>query len=63
MERVVEILREILEIPSPTGYTKEVLTHIEKRLNGAGIKTYYTNKGGADSCQPSGAGARDSGSC
>ena len=45
MEHVVEILREILEIPSPTGYTKEVLTQIEKRLNGAGIRTYYTNKG------------------
>jgi len=45
MERVVEILREILEIPSPTGYTKEVLAHIEKKLNEAGIKTRYTNKG------------------
>lgn len=45
MERVVEILREILEIPSPTGYTKEVLAHIEKKLNDAGIKAYYTNKG------------------
>ena len=45
MERVVEILREILEIPSPTGYTKEVLAHIEKKLDEAGIKTRYTNKG------------------
>ncbi|RLF82951.1 glucanase [Thermococci archaeon] len=45
MERVVEILREILEVPSPTGYTKDVLTHIERMLNEAGIKTYYTNKG------------------
>ncbi|GAB6135505.1 M42 family metallopeptidase [Thermococcus prieurii] len=45
MERVVEILREILEIPSPTGYTKEVLTHIERKLDEAGIKTRYTNKG------------------
>ena len=45
MERVVEILKEILEIPSPTGYTKEVLAHIEKKLNEAGIKTRYTNKG------------------
>ncbi|WP_297458063.1 M42 family metallopeptidase [Thermococcus sp.] len=45
MERIVEILREILEIPSPTGYTREVLAHIEKRLNEVGIKTYYTNKG------------------
>jgi len=45
MERVVEVLREILEIPSPTGYTKEVLAHIEKKLDDAGIKTRYTNKG------------------
>ena len=45
MERVVEILREVLEIPSPTGYTKEVLEHIQRMLNNAGIKTYYTNKG------------------
>jgi len=45
MERVVEILKGIFEIPSPTGYTKEVLSHIEKKLNGAGIKTRYTNKG------------------
>ncbi|MDV3103697.1 M42 family metallopeptidase [Thermococcus waiotapuensis] len=45
MERVVEILREILEVPSPTGYTKEVLAHIERRLSKVGIKTYYTNKG------------------
>jgi len=45
MERVVEILREILEIPSPTGYTKEVLAHIERKLDEAGIKTRYTNKG------------------
>ncbi len=45
MERVVEILKEILEIPSPTGYTGEVLAHIERKLNDAGIKTHYTNKG------------------
>ena len=45
MERVAKILREILDIPSPTGYTKEVMGHIEKRLKEAGIKTYYTNKG------------------
>jgi len=45
MERMIEILREILEIPSPTGYTKEVLAHIERKLNEAGIRTYYTNKG------------------
>ncbi|ASI98830.1 M42 family metallopeptidase [Thermococcus celer] len=45
MERVIEILREILEIPSPTGYTREVMEHIEGKLNEAGIKTRYTNKG------------------
>ncbi|NJE10247.1 M42 family metallopeptidase [Thermococcus sp. MAR1] len=45
MERVVEILKEILEIPSPTGYTKEVTAHIAQLLNESGIKTFYTNKG------------------
>jgi len=45
MERVVEILREVLEMPSPTGYTREALAHIEGKLREAGIKAYYTNKG------------------
>ncbi|WP_456421697.1 M42 family metallopeptidase [Thermococcus sp.] len=45
MERIVEILREILEIPSPTGYTREVLAYIQEKLGKAGIKTRYTNKG------------------
>ncbi|NJE06087.1 M42 family peptidase [Thermococcus sp. M36] len=45
MERIVEILRKILEIPSPTGYTKEVTAYIAQLLNENGIKTYYTNKG------------------
>ncbi|ASJ12417.1 M42 family metallopeptidase [Thermococcus thioreducens] len=45
MERVVEILKEILEIPSPTGYTREVMAYISQLLNESGIKTFYTNKG------------------
>ncbi|ASJ10730.1 glucanase [Thermococcus sp. P6] len=45
MERVVNLLREILEIPSPTGYTGEVMEQISSLLNGKGIGTYYTNKG------------------
>ncbi|WP_148882167.1 M42 family metallopeptidase [Thermococcus aciditolerans] len=45
MERMIEILREILEIPSPTGYTKEVMAYIAGLLNENGVKTYFTNKG------------------
>lgn len=45
VERVVEILHEAPGIPSPTGYTRGVLTHIGKKLNDAGIKTRYIKKG------------------
>jgi len=45
MERVIEILRGILDIPSPTGYTGEVMNHIARMLDEEGIKSYYTNKG------------------
>lgn len=44
-ERIVDILEEISAIHSPTGFTHNVLTHIEKMLKKAGIKTRYTNKG------------------
>ncbi|BAA29828.1 M42 family metallopeptidase [Pyrococcus horikoshii] len=45
MERIVKILREILEIPSPTGYTKEVMSYLEKFLKENEVNFYYTNKG------------------
>ena len=45
MERVIKILKEILGIPSPTGYTKEVMAYIAGLLNENGVKTYFTNKG------------------
>ena len=44
-ERIVDILEEISTIHSPTGFTHNVLTHIEKMLKKAGITTRYTNKG------------------
>lgn len=40
---VLEILSEILEIPSPTGYTKEIMVHISQLLSESGIKRFYTN--------------------
>ncbi|MFA4718633.1 M42 family metallopeptidase [Pyrococcus kukulkanii] len=45
MERVVKILKEILEIPSPTGYMKEIMPYLEDYLEGLGVNTYYTKKG------------------
>jgi len=44
-ERIVDILEEISAIHSPTGFTCNVLAHIEKMLKKEGIKTRYTNKG------------------
>ncbi|CAB50220.1 M42 family metallopeptidase [Pyrococcus abyssi] len=45
MERVVKILKEILEIPSPTGYMKEIMPYLESFLKENNVKFYYTNKG------------------
>ncbi|AEC52293.1 hypothetical protein PNA2_1378 [Pyrococcus sp. NA2] len=45
MERIVKILKEILEIPSPTGYTKEIMAYLENFMKEHGVKFHYTNKG------------------
>ncbi len=44
-ERLFEILKDLLEIPSPTGYTKEVMRYIEELLSKNGITVRYTRKG------------------
>jgi putative aminopeptidase FrvX len=46
MERVVELLRDLEAIPSPSGYTEEVVAHLERLVAGAGIRSRRTNKGG-----------------
>lgn len=37
--------KEILETPSPTGFTKEVVSLLEKKITELGFSTYKTNKG------------------
>ena len=43
--RLVEILRDIEAIPSPSGFTQEVIAHIQKLAHKAGLKAEITNKG------------------
>ena len=42
---IVNFLKELLLIPSPTGDTKEAIDFVEKEFNSLNIKTYKTNKG------------------
>ncbi len=43
--RIIDILKELSDIHSPTGYTEKVLHHIRKMVEKAGLKTHYSNKG------------------
>ena len=45
MNNIVTTLKEILAINSPTGYTIEVISHLEKLFSGLNIKLTKTNKG------------------
>jgi putative aminopeptidase FrvX len=46
MAYVTTILEKIVNIPSPSGYTKEVLMAVEKEAAGFGYSTCYNKKGG-----------------
>jgi len=46
MERIVELLRDLEAIHSPSGFTNQVMGHIEVLAQAAGINTKRTNKGG-----------------
>ena len=41
----LKILEEILNIPSPTGYTKNILNYLKKVLNNMNIDYKISNKG------------------
>ena len=45
MKNIVPTLEKILSINSPTGYTIEVISHIEKLFEGTGLFITKTNKG------------------
>ncbi len=44
-EYMIKILKEIMAIDSPSGYTKNVIDYCEKEANALGFKTTKTNKG------------------
>ncbi|WP_313342362.1 M42 family metallopeptidase [Sedimentibacter sp.] len=44
-EFTLKLLKEIINIPSPTGYTKDVMFHIEKVVNEYGYKIASNKKG------------------
>ena len=48
--RIINILKDLLSIYSPTGYTQDVLKYIETLLKKNGIKCRYTNKGALIAC-------------
>lgn len=41
----VEFCKEILEIPSPAGYTELVMERVAKELDSLGVKYFYSKKG------------------
>ncbi|MBF0547546.1 MAG: M42 family metallopeptidase [Candidatus Riflebacteria bacterium] len=43
---IIEILEKLSEIASPSGFTKEIITHVQELLETNSIKTRLTNKGG-----------------
>lgn len=45
MDYTVELCKELLEIPSPAGYTDEVMARVEKELKEFGVEYNYTRKG------------------
>ncbi len=46
MERIIELLKGLSDIPSPSGCTGEVIEHVAGVCRKAGIGTKVTNKGG-----------------
>ena len=54
---IVDILEEIVNIPSPSGYTKQVMERIEKEVAGFGFSSAYNRKGGMLITGPNGDGA------
>ena len=46
MSYVISILEKIVNIPSPSGYTREVMKAIEEEASGFGFHSAYNRKGG-----------------
>ena len=46
MEYIITVLKTLVNIPSPSGYTKEVMEFVEKEAEEFGYRVQYNNRGG-----------------
>ncbi len=46
MEFIVNTIKELVNIPSPSGYTKEVMEYVRNKAEGFGYPCEYSKKGG-----------------
>lgn len=46
MEFIINTLQELVNIPSPSGYTKEIMEYVSKKAEGFGYAYEYSKKGG-----------------
>lgn len=46
ISETLQLLKELVTIPSPSGNTNEVITYVEKYLNELNVETYRNRKGG-----------------
>ena len=44
-KRIVELLKRLVETPSPSGYTEKVMELVTKEMDGIGVAHKKTNKG------------------
>ncbi|WP_033164363.1 M42 family metallopeptidase [Clostridium sp. KNHs205] len=46
MKYIIETINKLVNIPSPSGYTREVMEYVRKEAEGFGYSWEYSNKGG-----------------
>lgn len=46
MNKTVQYIEKLVNIPSPSGYTRQVMQFVKKELENFGYQPVYTNKGG-----------------
>lgn len=46
MEYIIRTIEKLVNIPSPSGFTKEVMSFVEKEAEGFGFSSEYSRKGG-----------------
>lgn len=46
MKYIVDTLEDLVNIPSPSGYTKDVMDYVQKKAEGFGYSCEYSNRGG-----------------